>query len=327
MKPLVNTQICKLRSFNISTAQCGIIRIAVAKNVTARVRLFRSCQAIQQHSHRHAQIAKVWDLFRHLHTNKTFVSHRHRIPTPPAGYIQKQTDIVKLQDERVDAHLYKALGSISLEYLMQVPLSQSGVAKAYDRDGANNFVYGVAEDLVRVMDRVYKLINLWRYNEIITSENDLFAQVPVITVPEKYDLFNSQIILTLIREAKAAGVSTLVLNEMMREYTNKYFNANPDVAKMLGAMLELDPLVGYTIDEKISMVTTGLVKKEDGIISSYIQMFIQKAVSEDESFLDKSSMEKRAILEKMAAVKLKEMSTVAELMKVAPPAPPTPPAV
>ena len=251
-------------------------------------------------------------------------TNAHQIPTPPAGYIQKQTDIVKLQDERVDSHLYKALGSISLEYLMQVPLSQSGVAKAYDRDGANNFVYGVAEDLVRVMDRVYKLINLWRFNEIITNENDLTALVPVITVPEKYDLFNSQIILTLIRDAKAAGVSILVLNEMMREYTTKYFNANPDVAKMLSAMLELDPLVGYTIDEKISMVSTGLVKKEDGIVSSYIQMFIQKAVSEDESFLDKSSTEKRVILEKMATDKLKEMSTVAELMKVAPPATPPP---
>lgn len=238
----------------------------------------------------------------------------HAIPAPPAGYIQKQVDIVELQARRVKEHVYDAMGVINMDYLMQVPLSQSGTAKAYDRDGANNFVHYIAEDLVRVMDRVFKCINEWRYNEIIVNEEARKAQLPSITVPEKFDLFNSQILLQQIEAAKRAGVNTIVINEMVREYTTKYFNADPNVAKMLSAVLELDPLVGYTIEEKISMVSSGLVQKEDAIISSYVQLFIQQAISADESFLDKTPQEKHDALKVLAQEKLKEMS-VAETVK------------
>lgn len=238
----------------------------------------------------------------------------HAIPTPPAGYIQKQVDIVELQARRVKEHVYDAMGVINMDYLMQVPLSQSGTAKAYDRDGANNFVHYIAEDLVRVMDRVFKCINEWRYNQIIIDEDVRKAQLPTITVPEKYDLFNSQILLQQIQAAKLAGVNTIVVNEMVREYTTKYFNADPHVAKMLSAVLELDPLVGYTIEEKISMVNSGLVQKDDAIISFYVQLFIQQAVVKDQSFLDKSSKEKHDVLKVFAQEKLKEMS-IAETVK------------
>ena len=251
----------------------------------------------------------------------------HPVPTPPAGFIQKQTDIVKLQSERVKEHLYDALATINFEYLMQAPLSQSGVAKAYDRDSANNFVHGIAEDLVRVMDRVYGLVNQWRYNQLV-AEEDLEGQLPVITVPEKYDLFNSQIILAQIDQAKRFGVNTMVLNEMLREFTAKYFVGNPDVSKMLDAVIELDPLESYTVDEKIQMVSAGLVKQEDAIISSYIHMFIQLAMTDDPTFIDKSAIDKRAILQKMADDKIKEMKSSGSLIKAQPaaaPGAPTPP--
>ena len=50
------------------------------------------------------------------------------MPTPPIGYIQKQTEIARLQDERVNKHIYNALASINMEFLMSTPLSQSGIA-------------------------------------------------------------------------------------------------------------------------------------------------------------------------------------------------------
>lgn len=239
----------------------------------------------------------------------------HAIPTPPAGYIQKDIAIVSLQAKRVKEHIYDAMGVINMEYLMQVPLSESGTAKAYDRDGANNFVHYIAEDLVRVMDRTLLYINEWRYCQLLPNESSRKELLPAITVPEKYDLFNSQILLQQIKAAKDAGVNTVVINEMVKEYTIKYFNADPNVAKMLSAVLKLDPLVGYTIDEKISMVSSGLVQKDDAIISFYVQLFISQAVVQDSSFLDKSTEQKHLILKAFAKKKLEEMSLAESLKK------------
>ncbi len=42
---------------------------------------------------------------------------------------------------RVEGHFSKSLRSVKMEHLMEVPLDQSGIAKAYDRDSANNFIY------------------------------------------------------------------------------------------------------------------------------------------------------------------------------------------
>ncbi len=237
----------------------------------------------------------------------------HQIPTPPAGYIQKNTDIVKLQSERVKEHLYDALAAINFEYLMQVPLSQSGVAKAYDRDSANNFAHSVAEDLVRVMGKVYDLINKWRYIEML-PEDKMLELLPVITVPEKFDLFNSQIILQQIRSAKDAGLNPLLVNEMSREFAAKYFNADPSVASMFSAVLEMDTLSGFTSEEKVMLVSAGLVKKEDAIRSCYIQNLVQNAVSEDTSFLGKTSLEKSKVLEQKVSEKINEMSAVKKLI-------------
>jgi hypothetical protein len=78
-------------------------------------------------------------------------------PKPPfAGHIEKNTEIVKIQDERIDNHIYKGLSSINMEFLAQTPLNESGKAKEVDRDELSNFVYGVAYHSVEnVIKRVY----------------------------------------------------------------------------------------------------------------------------------------------------------------------------
>jgi len=38
-------------------------------------------------------------------------------PTPPMGYVQKDTEIAKLQSDRIRQHIYDALSSINMEYL------------------------------------------------------------------------------------------------------------------------------------------------------------------------------------------------------------------
>jgi hypothetical protein len=59
-----------------------------------------------------------------------------QVPTPPAGYIQKDVEIIKIQDERIKNKIYNSLSALNMEFLAETPLNQSGKAKEVDRGRA-----------------------------------------------------------------------------------------------------------------------------------------------------------------------------------------------
>jgi hypothetical protein len=218
------------------------------------------------------------------------------VPTPPIGYIQKQTDIARLQDERVDKHIYKALAAINMEFLMDTPLNQSGVAKEVDKDELNNLVGAIAEDLVAVMDKVYFYINEYRYSEILQDKDKRRLMLPAIPVPERFDLLNSSHIMAEIASAKTAGVSSVLVRTMEVDYAKKRFNANPEVSYFLQTVYDLDPLAGLTDDEKMSRLSNGGITELSYILSSNINAFVQRAVKEDAAFYSKTFDEQQKIV-------------------------------
>jgi len=113
------------------------------------------------------------------------------LPTPPIGYVAGPTDIIKLQQDSVKHHIYSALASINFEFLTDTPLNQSGTAKEVDKDELNSMVHSIAEDIVRIIDRVYWLIALYRYGNVYTSD-EIYAMLPKIAVPEKYDILGTK---------------------------------------------------------------------------------------------------------------------------------------
>ena len=66
-----------------------------------------------------------------------------KIPTPPVGFVEKNTEIVKIQDERISKHYLRALESINMEFLAKTPLNESGKAKEIDKEELNNFIFKV----------------------------------------------------------------------------------------------------------------------------------------------------------------------------------------
>src|SRR5690606_24833657 len=51
------------------------------------------------------------------------------IPIPPAGYVEKDVEIVKVMEESVERHITNALAAINFEFLAKTPLAESGIAK------------------------------------------------------------------------------------------------------------------------------------------------------------------------------------------------------
>lgn len=231
----------------------------------------------------------------------------------PAGYIKKPVEIVEIQDKRIDKHIYKALASVNMEFLADVPLKESGIAKEVDRDALNTFVNSVAENLVLNMDRVIKIGNDYRYMDQITDEEVRSTLMPDINVPTKYDILSSSYLVEEVKKLRDGKVNPLIINASEVELANKKFANNPDVRDRLIAVFELDPIPGLSDDDKLMRLQNKGVTIEDYVISCNIQTLVQTAFFENKDFSAKKLDEKRKIIETLAKDKIAQAKVKIEI--------------
>lgn len=220
-------------------------------------------------------------------------------PMPPAGFIEKDVEIVKLMEQSVKQHIYDALSAINFQFLEQTPLNQSGTAKEVDKEELNNTVHAIAEDIVWVMDQVYKFTAYYRYKTQYPIP-EINKMVPSIAVPEHYDLLSSQFMQQELDTAKKAKINPILTGSMEVEYAGKRFLDDPEIKDRLELVLKLDPLQNVSVDEKMAMLASGTVTKETAIISDNIQEFVQRALDEDNQFARKPLKEQKATMKRYA---------------------------
>ena len=232
----------------------------------------------------------------------------YQLPNPPLGYIQKSTEIARLQDERVRNHIYDALSTINMEFLASTPLNQSGTAKEVDRDELNSFVNSIAEDIVMVLDNVYYFICQYRYSFIVPDKEKRDKMLPVIAVPERFDLLNTSVLVNDIQTAKNASINPVLIKHMEIELARKKYNAEPQVAYEVECMFELDPLYGYNQSDKMTMLSNDGITEKDYVISCNISQFVQRAFKEYADFNTKPFAERKKIVAGYADEIIKENS-------------------
>lgn len=237
-------------------------------------------------------------------------------PIPPAGYIEKTTDIVKIQDERCDKHAYKALCSINMQFLMQVPQNQSGYAKDVDREELNNFAYGVAEDIIWMMDRLYYLFAKYRYRAKadgqVLNDDEIQELLPTVAVPEKFDLLSSNYLIDERQKATTAKVNPLILAFMDFEYASKHFYNEPEMRDLLKLCIKLDTMPGLTPDEKLAQWQNDGQAQIDYVISCNIYEFVQRALEEKKDFANMELKEQKKIIRGYGEEKLTEIEVQSE---------------
>lgn len=221
-------------------------------------------------------------------------------PMPPAGFVEKDVDIIKVQVESVDEHITNGLASINFEFIATTPLSQSGTAKEVDKDELNNTVHAIAEDLVRNMDWIYYMIAKYRYRIIYPNEEDIYAMLPAIAVPEKYDILSSSHLEAQLKNVKDSKANPVIINAVESEYANKAFNNDPKIREMVELVLSLDPLSNLSEDDKMTRLSNKGITKLTYVISSNIQAFVERAIEENEGFVDLEPAKQKEIIEKYA---------------------------
>lgn len=221
------------------------------------------------------------------------------IPTPPGGVFDKNTEIVKIQDERIDSHIFKALSSVNHEYLNKTPQVESGVAKIVDRTELHNFVYSVAEDIVRIMDEVYYITNEIRYKESV-KEKDRIGMLPSIPVPTKYDIITESEYVQNYDAAKKAGLTPELIVQYEREVIEKKFAYSPGVRDKMVLGLELDRLAGTEEDIILDRLSQGVVSELDYYIHANIMWLIDEAMKLNKNFKELETSEQYAIITGLA---------------------------
>lgn len=225
---------------------------------------------------------------------------------PFAGYIEKNTEIVKIQDKRIDNHIYKALSSLNMEFLAQVPQNQSGKAKEVDRDELNSFVYGIAYHSVEgIIKEAYFLINEFRLMDQNITEEERRSYLPQIAIPERFEILSENYLQEQVAAAKTGQINPLIVNSLEIEFVNKKFENYPEIRDRIKTIIELDPFPSMTPEQKDNAVMAGTIIKEDAILSNYIGSFVERAISEDEEFLQKDYSEKMKTVKGYAAEVIK----------------------
>ena len=214
------------------------------------------------------------------------------IPTPPIGYVQKQTDIAKLQEERIRQHIYDALSAINMEFLADTPLSQSGVAKQVDREELYSFVHSIAEDVVRIMDEIIYDICAWRYSGVTS---DIRALLPYIPVPERFDMLSGKVLVDELTSMVNAKVDPAIINAAQIELAGKKFN-DSEVKDLVVLKLKLDPFAGVP-EENISLQRMyNAIDQNDLIIHANINKFVTRALEEVQDFANLSYADQMAVM-------------------------------
>ena len=236
-------------------------------------------------------------------------------PTPPMGYVQKETTIIDIQDKRIDKHIYKALCAINFQFLDNTPMAQSGVAKEVDRDELNTFVNSVAEDLVAILDRVIYFINEMRYKIIVPDKKMRMAMLPFISVPEKFDILSSNYLEMELKNAKDNKTNPVIVVAIEKEYANKKFSNDPAVRDMVSLILALDPMAGVHEDDKMTRLSNKGITMETYIISCNIQEFIDRVIDEKgDAFYKMKLKEQKDIMKQYAQEQIAESNVAATIL-------------
>jgi hypothetical protein len=226
-----------------------------------------------------------------------------QLPTPPAGFVEKDVEIIKVQEQSVHDHIYNALAAINFEFLASTPLNQSGTAKEVDKDELNSMVHSIAEDIVKIIDRVYWLIALYRYGTVYTPA-EIYEMLPMIAVPEKFDILSTKYYDEQMTSAIKNKLNPAILNAMEVTYATKAFNNDLDIADYVAMVLQLDPLAGISEDDKMSRLSNNGITQLDYVVSSNINKFVSEAVEKNKGFADMDVLKQKQIIYKMAEVQL-----------------------
>lgn len=221
-------------------------------------------------------------------------------PMPPAGYILRPIESIKLTKELADAKIFDGLRAINLEMIGEALLNQSGKAKEYDRQEINTYVGKVAKHIVtNILIPGYYFINAWMNPGNVEPSWEKLK--PTINVPVKFDLITTEVWMDRVSMYKKDGANPAALAEAEIKLAERQHGTDSPSYKMVRDSIQLDPMYGLTPEQKLEAAMNDGASAVDYIISTKIHYFVRRAAIEtSNAFFEMNFGEKVAKLEAYA---------------------------
>ena len=227
------------------------------------------------------------------------------VPIPPAGYIEKSTQMVDTLSKEIDREIFTALSAINMEFLCNSPLNQSGIAKAVDRDELNNFVYKVAYNMVEgTVNNIYWFINEMRYGKIVSNPSIREKMLPIIPVPEDFSFLSEQDAEDNLVKLSNPEISTEIRDLAIMEFLHVKYPDQPSTRNRLMVIHKHNPLPSLSPTELITMQQAGYVRLIDVILAQNINAFVNQLLAENTDFMDLEFSKQKEILYELAEAKM-----------------------
>ena len=221
-------------------------------------------------------------------------------PTPPVGYIQKDTQVIVILQDTFKQLTYDGLSAINMEFLAERPINQAGIAKAMDVEETNNFVYSVGEDCVRAQELSTYHCALWRYSALGLSNEEFVKMLPTVNVPIHFDVVSDAVMLDEIARMSTAKVDATLIKASNIAYAKKKFSTSPEVADEVVSRMMLDPLSGMGEDQIMMGKQDGFISDVNLTIHYNINEFIDRAIEDNKNWIDFSKKQKKETMVKYA---------------------------
>lgn len=212
---------------------------------------------------------------------------------PGVQYIDKPTGIVEIAERKLQSLIDQGFEAINMDILKSVGENQSGIAKTIDRTDMDSFLMSISNNIFdNIIYYSIYYINKLRYSTTLGKAVD--KQMPTINKPTHFDVISSQ---QLVQELAASStVPNQLKDALLIEIINKKYPNDLFAREYNKALIELDPLRGKTVDEKMAEFANGWIEREDLVVSSNLSKFILNAYEKDKEFFNLNRNDKLNIL-------------------------------
>ena len=205
-----------------------------------------------------------------------------------------------------------------MEILNKVGEVQSGVAKTIDRQDLDAFLERYSSHMfTSIIPTLIDYISRWMF---ITDPNNVV--LPEIVPPKNFSVLSLEYLTNEYKAAVTANTSQSYQRQLEAEIVNKKFITKEDLRKKHLAIINLQPFPGKTVDNLLSLSNlTGGAEDWEIYKSTHIEELVDKAIVDDQGFLDKELHEQREVIDEMAKEKFEDE----EMTPPEPIPPPIPP--
>lgn len=227
-------------------------------------------------------------------------------PSEAIFYPSPPSQIVEAQEKREAKWLTKAAEKLFVDVLNKVGTNQSGIAKAYDRDGLYTMLQEISECVFAHVAFMYRIGVLWRYMPMFAARGsanpreDALALVPEIRRPFNFQITELGDLISTRQAAVSAGVPDCVIRGMDSEISLKSYGPGSVANARAQAEIALNPYGTMGEDEYLSKRQNGMIIDILDFISTNIGFLVDEAIQADPAFLMRPLQEQRATIKALA---------------------------